>query len=110
MVKIKIYRICLRTQFLWDKIAPAAKWMPIPLWIYVENNWDSDPSNEMISWLWFSDGYKPVFEGPNRCKGKCGSANKGFQLGIIPGIILTDSEYGDSHESFISKRTSVNRL
>ena len=73
----------------------------MPFSMYVENNWDSDPSDDMVYWLWFSEGYKPVFGGPNKCKGKCGSANKGFQLGIIPGIILIDSEF------FISKRTRV---
>lgn len=88
----------MKTQMLWQQIAPLALWYPLPLELYIEN------SKAMMTWLWLSDDFKPVFEGPLQCKGNRGSANLGSNRGILPGRVTIDSEYGDPRDVYLEKR------
>lgn len=91
----------MKTKLLWEKIAPVAKWEPLPLDLFVENK------DAMIAWLWFSQEHKPVFEGPNQCKGRNGSANRGVSSGLLPGRVSIDSEWGDSRNLHVEKSQQV---
>lgn len=88
----------IKTQILWKQIAPTANWEPLPLELYMEN------SKAMVTWLWLSDDFKPVFGAPIQCKGWHGSANQGVNTGILPGRVSIDSEYGDPRDVYFEKR------
>lgn len=88
----------IKTQMLWQQIAPLALWDPLPLELYIENN------KAMMTWLWLSDDFKPVFDRPTKCKGRRGSANLGVKFGILPGRVTIDSEYGDPRDVYFEKR------